>query len=137
VKTGADVQRGDTVMVYPSPNDARWGNEPVKATVTSAARVWVEITENVHAGLGAVCIGQWRMRRDTQDQGTQYTGSNWSFMTLEQHAAHQQQLAADAFLKEHAIRPERYSRRSEDNWPAERRVKLAAVLRAAMERGEL
>jgi hypothetical protein len=96
---------GQQVMVARSSNDMR-GRKPedryIPAVVIKAARVWIELQR---AGLAEKQLGYrtWRMRRDTQDEGTQYSGNNDRFLTLEQHAWEETRNWALGVLAENGI----------------------------------
>lgn len=101
----ATLPPGTPVWVRRSPNStgrrdpaARY----VEARVVSAARVWITIER---ADLPPKALGHqtWRMRRDTQDEATQYTGSNASFLTVEQYRWDRRLEAAQAVLTEQGI----------------------------------
>lgn len=78
------LKPGQQVMVRRSMNDRR-GRTPedqyIPAVVTKVGRVWAEMERS-----GGGFLYRWRMRMDTQDQGTPYSGSNANFLTMEQHA---------------------------------------------------
>jgi hypothetical protein len=84
--------------------------------VVKAARVWVDLERA--DGLR----GNWRMRRDTQDEGTPYSGSNASFLTMDQHAWTETRDWALAVLKDHGI-----DLRSNSPWRG-REIELADIL---------
>lgn len=98
---------GQQVMVRRSPNDMRRrGPEErwIPAVVTKAARVWVEMKRpDVDTEWS---IYRWRMRRDSQDEGTQYSGNNASFATLEQYEWELARAWADEVLQQHGLRVE-------------------------------
>lgn len=92
---------GQSVMVRRSPNDMhrRKGEDRyIPATVVKTARVWVDLE-----GMEETWKRTWRMRRDTQDEGTQYSGSNASFLTMDQHAWEETRSWALATLKDHGL----------------------------------
>lgn len=101
-----DLEPGQKVMVRRSSLDQR-GRKPedryVPAVVVKAARVWVELKR---ADLPESALGHrhWRMRRDTQDEATQYSGSNASFATLDQHEWDKARNWAHGVLQENGIR---------------------------------
>lgn len=91
---------GQQVMVRRSSNDMRHRKPEdryIPAVVVKAARVWIELERA--DGLR----GSWRMRRDTQDEGTQYSGSDARFLTLEQHAWQETRDWALAVLRDHRL----------------------------------
>lgn len=115
---------GQEVMVRLSPNDSR--RKPpeecyIPAKVRSVARVWVEL-ERVGEGWPR----EWRMRRDVQHQGTQYSGSNASFATLEQHAWDETQDWARGVLRDNGI-----DLRTDSPWRG-REIELADLLAKAV-----
>lgn len=94
---------GQPVMVRRSPNDMRGRKAEdryIPATVVKVARVWVTL-EGQEPGWRTP--RQWRMRLDTQDEGTQYSGMNASFLTMDQHAWTETRDWARAVLKDHGI----------------------------------
>jgi hypothetical protein len=105
-----ELKVGQEVMVRRSPNDMR-GRRPaseryIPAVITKVARVWIEIERTCgdREKLPSWSIYRWRMRQDSQDEGTQFTGSNASFATLEQHAWDQTRNWAFEVLSENGIR---------------------------------
>lgn len=111
---------GTPVWVRRSPNASRGngGSNYIEARIVSAARIWVKIE--------AVDGSQtWRMRRDSQDEATQYSGNNYSFLTEAQYAYRRRLDSATAFLAEQGIRIER------GPWHG-RQIELADALRTAL-----
>jgi hypothetical protein len=106
------LEAGQKVMVRRSSNDMR-GRDPearyIPAVVTKVGRVWVDLSRSDLAG-SAIGHRTWRMRMDRQDEATQYSGSNDSFATLDQHAWDEAQRWAHGVLEEHGIRLESSSR---------------------------
>lgn len=100
------LEVGQKVMVRRSPNDSR-GRAPedqyVPAVVTKVGRVWVDLRRS-DLPENALGFGTWRMRIDTQNQASKYSGSNASFATLDQHAWDQTRAWAFGVLKEHGLR---------------------------------
>lgn len=95
-----ELEPGQPVMVRRSPNDRRGRTAEdryIPAVVVKAARIWVDLAR---AGGRSET---WRMRRDTQDEGTQYSGSNASFATMDQHAWDETLAWARAVLKDHGL----------------------------------
>lgn len=94
-----DLKPGDEVFVRRSANDMQGrsnGSLYIPARVAKASRVWIEIEVE----------GSWktyRMRRDTQDEATQYSGSNSSFRTPEQKQWEVRQADGRRFLDEQGI----------------------------------
>lgn len=115
-----ELTPGQPVMVRRSPNDMR-GRKPedryIPAVVVKAARVWVDLE-----GTEEIWKRTWRMRRDTQDEGTQYSVSNARFLTLEQHAWQETRDWALAVLQEHGLTVE-----SRSPWRG-REIELADLL---------
>lgn len=96
------LEPGQDVIVRKSPNDSR--RQPpedrfIPARVVSVARVWVELERVGDEGWPK----GWRMRKDTQHEGSQYSGSNASFATLEQHAWDETDMWARGVLAEAGI----------------------------------
>jgi len=124
MRTGMDVKVGDEVFVKPGGYYGK--NEPnfIPARVTKAARVWLEIecTNYVQSQLG---YRTWRLRRDTQNDGTSGTyGAR--FLALDQAEREKQLNAANATLKLHGI-----DIRYESRWRSpSQRIALAAALEA-------
>lgn len=98
-----DLKPGQRVMVRRSANDQR-GRKPedryIPAVVVKAARVWVELDRVEGRGYPST----WRMRRDTQDEGSNYSGSNASFATLDQHEWDKARDRAFRILQDNGIR---------------------------------
>lgn len=89
-----DIKPGDLVFV-------RGSERYIPARVVKAARVWIELEATGDTR-------SWRMRRDTQEQATQYSGSSASFVTAEQRAWDERLRDARKFLNSQGIRVERY-----------------------------
>jgi len=119
-----ELTTGQRVMVRRSSNDSR-GREPeglwIPAVVTKVNRVWIDLET---ADFEPKQIGHraWRMRRDTQDEGTEYSGNNASFFTLDQYAWDQDKAWAISVLGENGIRLD-----SSSPW-RERIVELADLI---------
>lgn len=91
---------GMTVYVRRSANDMRWrpaSERYIEARVVKAARVWIDLASANDTW------STWRMRRDTQDEGTGYTGSQKSFVTPEQRRWDERLRAAREVLDEQGI----------------------------------
>jgi len=94
-------------MVRRSANDMRGRRKPedryIPARVTKVGRVWAELTEEKPPGVRPR-PRVWRMRMDrSQDEGSQYSGSNASFATMDQHAWDETAYWALAVLQENGI----------------------------------
>jgi hypothetical protein len=117
-----ELKPGQKVMVYRSPNDMR-NRKPeekaIPAVIVKASRVWIEIEK---PGVESWSVNRWRMRRDTQDEGTQFSGSDYRFVTLEQHEWNETRTWALGVLKDHGLSVEPRSR-----W-AGREAELADIL---------
>lgn len=102
-----ELEPGQPVMVRRDRNDMR-GRPPeeryIPAVVVKAARVWIDLE-----GMDGSWRRTWRMRRDTQTEGSQYTGSDASFATLEQHAWDEAAHRAANVLRDHGLTVERTS----------------------------
>jgi hypothetical protein len=74
------VAVGDRLLVIPTTYNSRTRQEPVPATVTKAARVWIDL-EEITDGYART----WRLRLDTQHDGG---NGNYHdrFVTPEQYA---------------------------------------------------
>lgn len=99
--------------------------EPTPAKVVKIGRVWVSF-ERIEKGRHP---NDWTLRADTQNEGT---GFNYQarFFTLDQWKQREAKRDADEFLDKHGIRVEPHS-----TWyPAEARIKLAAIIRHALDR---
>lgn len=95
MRTGADLVEGDEVIVVaPQIRSA----PPYPAVVTKAARVWLTLTEKREQVPESWHRRTWRMRRDSQDESTGYSGNR--FFTLEQWAAREARMAAERVLSE-------------------------------------
>jgi hypothetical protein len=97
-----ELEPGHPVMVRRSPNDMR--RRPpeeryIPARVVKAARVWIDLESTDERQF----LLTWRMRRDTQDEASQYISYNASFATLDQHAWDQTREWALATLRDHGI----------------------------------
>jgi hypothetical protein len=126
-----ELTKDQPVIVYRSANDMR-GRKPedraIPARIVKANRVWIELTRS---DLPESAIGHqtWRMRRDSMDEGTQYSGSNARFVTIEQHEWHETRAWALGFLRENGIRIER------GTW-YDREVELADIISNGTDRTE-
>lgn len=120
-----ELNPGQPVMVRRSRNDMR-GRKPedqyISAVVVKDSHVWIKL-----AGKDGSLGRTWRMRRDTQNEATQYNGSDDSFVTLEQHAWDKTREWGRVVLWEHGIRLDRGSR-----W-IDREAELANLLGATPE----
>lgn len=104
-----DIKVGDEVFVERSSNDMRGRDKSdryIPARITKVARVWIEIESTDGARRWP---RNWRMRRDTQNQGTQYIGSDARFLTPAQHEQVERLRVAMTFLREQGITVERNS----------------------------
>lgn len=111
------LEQGQQVMVRRSLNDSRGRmleDRYIPARVTKVGRVWVTLEATTHPHRGI-----WRMRLDTQDEGTKYSGSNASFLTMDQHAWDETRDWALATLRDHGI-----DLRSDSPWRG-REIELA------------
>lgn len=116
------LTKGQRVMVRRSSNETRrvaaleqyW----IPAVVVKAGRVWVDL----ETAEGHRPRRTWRMRKDRQDEGTQYSGSNASFATLEQHEWDETNSWALAALQSHGI-----DLRYDSPWRG-REIELAGIL---------
>lgn len=117
----ADVKLGDEVFVIQYNYGRGVLPAPRPARVVKAARVWLEIED-------AAQRRHWRMRRDTQNEGTGYS-YNARFVTPAQLKVELETRAATDFLREQGIEV----RREGPWWPLERRMVLAKLLREAGE----
>lgn len=82
----------------------------IPAVIVKAARVWVDLVQKDHADASPWSIYRWKMRRDTQNEGSDYSGSNASFLTLDQHAWEETQSWAREILKDNGLVIDRDSR---------------------------
>jgi hypothetical protein len=122
-----ELETGQKVMVYRSSNDMRrrsFVDLAIPAVVVKAARVWVDLARS---DLDGKCIEYqtWRMRRDTQDEATRYSGSNSRFVTLEQHEWEETRRWARGYLWDQGIDLKRPG-----TW-VDREVELADIIIAA------
>ena len=113
---------GQPVMVRRSSNDMR--RRPpeqryIPATVVKVGRVWVTL-EGQEPGWRS--SRQWRMRLDTQNEASQYSGSNASFLTMDQHAWEETASWAMAVIRDHGLTVE-----SRSPWRG-REIELADLL---------
>lgn len=96
-----ELKPGQPVIVRRSSNDSRRRAPEeinIPATVRKANRVWIELDR-----VGEGYPSSWRMRRDTQNEGSQYPGSNASFATLPQHEYDETRRWAFSFLAEQGL----------------------------------
>lgn len=115
------VAVGDRLLVIPA-SYGRGALDPVEAVITKAGRVWVELAD---ADDVRSLARTWRLRLDTQDSGSGYSGRD-RFVTREQYAWEQRDSAVHRYLTEVGIRPDRDS-----PWDgSEQRIVLANLLRA-------
>jgi hypothetical protein len=111
---------GDHMLVIPATYSHK-PSEAIEAAITKADRVWIELEEvNPRPSRPRA----WRMRRDTQDDGTDGIRRN-RFLTHEQYAWHERRQAAYVYLMSTGIRLEGSSPWSEPD----RQVELANLLR--------
>lgn len=99
------LEPGQDVVVIRSPNSSRHRKPEdcrIPAKVIKVARVWVELERS---GLAQSQLGHrtWRMRLDTQDEGTQFSGSNDRFLTVEQNAWEETRDWARGVLRDNGI----------------------------------
>lgn len=100
-----ELTAGQDVIVVRSPND-QLGRKPeewyISARIVKASRVWIEIER---ADLQPSQLGHrtWRMRRDTQAEGSSFSGGNARFRTLQQHAWREAQWQARQVLAAQGI----------------------------------
>lgn len=100
-----ELTTGQKVMVRRSPNDSRGrGGKDlwIPAVVIKVNRVWISLET---ADFEPKQIGHrtWRMRRDTQDEGTEYSGNNASFETMPQYLWTAGRTWAQDVLRENGI----------------------------------
>lgn len=100
-----ELKPGQPVMVRRSANEMR--RRPpeeryIPAQVVKASRVWIEL-KAAETAPDAQRWMTWRMRRDTQNEGTQYSGSDASFATTEQHEWDQTQAWAWGVIKDNGL----------------------------------
>jgi hypothetical protein len=125
----AEVKVGTPVIVVGPSYGRRSPVVPIPATVTSAARVWLTITEDETNPPNALRSRTWRMRRDRQDEGnTQYGTGSASFYTLDQWEHRLRVAWANDLLGKQGIRIDRDSSWYDDAG----RIKLAEILDAAL-----
>lgn len=105
-----DLVAGQPVIVRRSSNDMRGRKAEdryISARVVKAARVWVELASvSTRTSWDNIVVPErtWRMRMDTQNEATEFSGSNDQFLTLPQY---QWQIARDwarSVLTEQGIR---------------------------------
>lgn len=128
-----DIKSGDKVMVHRSMNDGRRlpaSERHVPARVVKASRVWIELEPDVEPGDRRSWM-TWRMRRDTQNESTQYPGNNASFVTMTQYEYDERVRVADEFLREWGVTVAsgKWAAGGEQWADPERRVKLANLIR--------
>lgn len=109
------LKAGDKVHVV-RPESERY----IPAVVVKAARIWLTIKPADQPDGWR----EWRMRRDTQAEQTQYPGSQSRFVTPEQAEYDQRMRAVDAVISDANARLD-YERRI---WTDARRVALADLI---------
>lgn len=93
------LEPGQEVVVrlpFAASRGRDWHARHVPARVAIANRVWIDL-------VSADGRLKWRMRRDSQDEGSSYSQTNASFATLEQHEWDAAQHHACALIKKHGI----------------------------------
>lgn len=94
-----DIRPGMTMFVRRSPNDSRRrpaSERYIEVTVTSAARVWIVVVATDGRN-------SWRIRRDTMDEATRFSGSNAHLVTPEQRSWDVRQHTARQYLDDQGI----------------------------------
>ncbi len=118
-----ELEPGQPVMLVRSSNDMRYRKPEEKyvpAYVIKVARVWVTVDMDPEStGTG---WNSHRMRMDDQTEGTQYSGSEWRFVTLPQYEWEKTQTWARGVLAEHGVRLD-----SDSRWRG-RETELAQIL---------
>jgi hypothetical protein len=121
---------GQRVMVYRSTNDMHC-REPeeraVPARIVKANRVWIEL-ETANFVPSQIGHRTWRMRRNTQDEASRYSGSDASFATLEQYEWDETRNWAAGFLEKQGIRVDWWR-----PWSG-REVELADIIASTMQK---
>ncbi len=119
------LTEGDKVLVF----EGTWGKqrgEAIPAVVEKASRIWLTLRSNRGEGRP---VKQWRMRRDTQDEGDkQYQQGNGWFVTPEQHEYDERLNAVDAVIRDARVRLEDGWLGDDRTWTPERRVALADLI---------
>lgn len=114
------VAVGDELLVIPTTY-SRNRTEPVEATVAKVGRVWIELEETNQV---RSFKRKWRLRLDTQDDGTSGIYRD-RFVTREQYAWAQRHSAAYDYLREQGI-----DLRNDSPWRSEeQQLVLANLLR--------
>jgi hypothetical protein len=113
--TASPVELHQPVMVFSGYGRSRYARP---GTVAKIGRTWVTVEVEGRSPPR-------RFRLDDQTDGSGYS-SGESFMTLDQHAAHQRQSEALAFLREQGVTLD-----FESPWRT-RTVELADIIRAAI-----
>jgi hypothetical protein len=119
------LAEGDKVLVF----EGTWGRprrEAIPAVVEKASRIWLILRDG---GDGSRYPRQWRMRRDTQDEGNkQYPQGNGWFVTPEQHEYDERLAAVDAVICDAKVRLDDGWRGAGRVWTPERRIALADLI---------
>lgn len=93
-----EVSEGTELLVIPVTYSRGATPEPVPVRVTKAARVWLTMEPTN----GQKWPSEYRMRRDTQDDGNDSHYRN-RFVTAEQYAYDRREAEAAEFLKDQGI----------------------------------
>jgi hypothetical protein len=91
------IEVGDRLLVIPARMSRFADTTPRRVTVIKAARVWVDLV--AEEDQDRLHPRTWRMRRDTQDEGTS-SNYNDRFVTQEQYGWEQRARAAEEYLTE-------------------------------------
>lgn len=98
-----ELKPGQDVIVVRSPNDQR-NRQPddirLPAKVIKVARVWVTLGDPRKPDWS---IYRWKMRMDTQDEGSDFSGSNARFVTIEQNEWEETRAWAQGVLREAGV----------------------------------
>lgn len=97
------LEPGQDVVVIRSPNESirhRPEDRRIPTKVIKVARVWVELGD---PSAPEWSVSRWRMRLDTQDEGSDYPGNNARFLTVEQNAWEETRDWARGVLQENGI----------------------------------
>lgn len=96
------VNVGDTLLVFEARyHRSKIPNPPIDATVVKVGRVWIDLEE---ANEVASFRRTWRLRLDTQDDGTKGSAYHDRFMTADQYAWQQKVSEARQVLDDAKIR---------------------------------
>lgn len=121
-----DIKPGDKVLIRRSHDDMRGRGDAdryIPAIVTKAARIWITIKPTADDRWV-----EYRMRRDTQAEQTQYYDGRRSFVTPEQAEYDDRIRAVDAVIKDAKVELDGFYQGADRVWTPGRRAALADLI---------